>query len=232
MEPSRFRVGVLTPMPSELRPVVKAMTLTPRGDGAYVGTVGVVDVVAMRTGMGLARATDAVTRLLDREAVDHVMVVGIAGGIGATRVGDIVCPAIVVDGSTRVTFTATPIGPVDGTISSSDEFVVDPARLDALVQAGVRAVDMETSSIAAVCVARGCAWPAVRVGGSARWPDPHDGLTRGPRAWGGTVAGLGRAARVGCRGFEVHQIGSHGVIDARDAAADDGMSIAFPPQQD
>ncbi len=163
MEPSRFRVGVLTPMPSELRPVVKAMTLTPRGDGAYVGTVGVVDVVAMRTGMGLARATDAVTRLLDREAVDHVMVVGIAGGIGATRVGDIVCPAIVVDGSTRVTFTATPIGPVDGTISSSDEFVVDPARLDALVQAGVRAVDMETSSIAAVCVARGCAWSAVRV---------------------------------------------------------------------
>lgn len=107
MEPSRFRVGVLTPMPSELRPVVKAMALTARGDGAYVGTVGVVDVVAMRTGMGLARATAAVTRLLDREAVDHVVVVGIAGGIGATRVGDIVSPAIVIDGLLRLGRDAT-----------------------------------------------------------------------------------------------------------------------------
>ncbi len=163
MEPSRSRVAVLTPMPSELAPVVKAMALTARGDGVYVGSVGSVDVVAMRTGMGLARATDAVTRLLDDEAVDHVMVVGIAGGIGSTCVGDIVCPAEVVDGSTNAAYTATPMGPVGGTISSSDEFVVDPARIDALAQAGVRAVDMETSAIAAVCVARGCAWSAVRV---------------------------------------------------------------------
>lgn len=150
-------------MPSELRPVVKAMALTARGDGAYVGTVGVVEVVAMRTGIGLTRATAAVTRLLDSEAVDHVMVVGIAGGIGATDVGDIVCPAIVIDGSTNVAYTATPLGRVDGTISSSDEFVVDPERTDAMVRAGVNAVDMETSAIAAVCVARGYAWSAVRV---------------------------------------------------------------------
>ena len=163
MEPSRSRVAVLTPMPSELRPVVKVMALTARGDGVYVGPVGSVDVVAMRTGMGFARATDAVTRLLDGEAVDHVMVVGIAGGIGATRVGDIVCPAVVVSGATEASFIATPIGRVNGTISSSDEFVVDPDRIDALVNAGVRAVDMETSAIAAVCEARGCAWSAVRV---------------------------------------------------------------------
>ena len=163
MEPSRSRVGVMTPMPSELRPVVKAMGLTARGDGAYVGLVGSVDVVAMRTGMGLARATDAVTRLLDREAVDHVLVVGIAGGIGATDVGDLVCPAVVVNGATDASFIATPLGRVDGTISSSDEFVVDPERTDAMVRAGVNAVDMETSAIAAVCVARGYAWSAVRV---------------------------------------------------------------------
>ncbi len=163
MEPSRSCIGVLTPMPSELRPVVKAMGLTARADGAYVGRVGAVDVVATRTGMGLARATDAVTRLLDDEAVDHVMVVGIAGGIGLARVGDIISPAVVVDGVTNVSFTATPIGSADGTISSSDEFVVDPDRLGVLVGAGVRAVDMETAAIAAVCVQRGCAWSAVRV---------------------------------------------------------------------
>ncbi|MEO6469354.1 MAG: hypothetical protein ABIP21_09645 [Acidimicrobiia bacterium] len=163
MDSPGFRIGVLAPMPSELRPVVKAMGLIARGDGAYLGRVGSVEVVAMRTGMGLARATDAVTRLLDSEAVDHVMVVGIAGGIGTARVGDIICPAVVVDGATGVSFTATPIGAVHGTISSSDEFVVDPDRIGALVDAGVRAVDMETAAIAAVCVQRGCAWSAVRV---------------------------------------------------------------------
>ena len=163
MDAPGSRIGVLAPMPSELRPVVKAMGLTARGDGAYVGRVGSVEVVAMRTGMGLARATDAVTRLLNDEAVDHVMVVGIAGGLGTARVGDIICPAIVVDGATGASFSAMPIGPVDGTISSSDEFVVDPDRIGALVDAGVRAVDMETAAIAAVCVQRGCAWSAVRV---------------------------------------------------------------------
>ena len=163
MENPCSRIGVLAPMPSELGPVVKAMRLSARGDGAYVGRVGAVEVVAMRTGMGLARATNAVTRLLDDEAVDHVMVVGIAGGLGSARVGDIICPTVVVDGATNVLFTATPIGPADGTISSADEFVVDPDRLAVLVDAGVRAVDMETSAIAAVCVQRGCTWSAVRV---------------------------------------------------------------------
>src|SRR4029079_278556 len=85
-------VGVLTPMPSELAPVVKAMKLT-RSDTAdpkvHVGTVGAVGVVAMKTGMGLDLATQATGALLDNFAVDHVLVVGIAGGIGETRVGEV-----------------------------------------------------------------------------------------------------------------------------------------------
>ena len=134
------RVGVLAPMPSELAPVVKTMKLTRRdGDGAdlHVGTVGAVDVVAMRTGMGLTLAATATERLLDAVEVDHVLVVGIAGGIGDARVGEVLCPAAVIDRSSGTRYDATPLAAeLDGVVSSSDEFLVDPERVAALVDAG------------------------------------------------------------------------------------------------
>jgi adenosylhomocysteine nucleosidase len=158
-------VGVLAPMPSELGPVVKAMGLTRAGSSVlHRGRVGKVDVVATRTGMGLTLATQATERLLDAEPVDHVIVVGIAGGIGGARIGDVLCPATVVDRSTGTRYDASPLAvAADGVISSSDEFLVEPERVAALVGAGVRALDMETSAVAAVCRARGVGWSAVRV---------------------------------------------------------------------
>ena len=137
------RIGVLAPMPSELAPVVKTMKLTrqPADDPAvHVGTVGTVDVVAMRTGMGLTLASGATSDLLDHFEIDHVLVVGIAGGIGDTRVGDVLRPAAAVDRSSGTRYDATPLtGEVDGVVSSSDEFLVDPERVAALVDDGVRA---------------------------------------------------------------------------------------------
>src|SRR3954447_24302463 len=65
------RIGILAPMPSELGPVVKAMGLTRNADGTHAGRVGGVDVVAAKTGMGLALATAAATRMLDTAGVDH-----------------------------------------------------------------------------------------------------------------------------------------------------------------
>lgn len=159
------RVGVLAPMPSELGPVVKVMGLT-RLDGTSVhtGRVGAVEVVATRTGMGLTLATEATERLLDTEDVDHVIIVGIAGGIGPTRVGDVVRPATVVDRSSGRRYDATALAAeLGGVISSSDEFLVDPGRVSALVAEGVRALDMETSAVAAACSARAVPWSAVRV---------------------------------------------------------------------
>ncbi len=150
-------------MPSELGPVVKAMRLTKDADGAHVGRVGQVDVIAAKTGMGLALATAAVTRMLDTAAVDHVMVVGIAGGLGRTRVGALVCPEVVTDRASDAAYRATPLTAAAGEISSSDEFVIGPDLVAKLVARGVLAVDMETSAVAAVCAARGCAWSAVRV---------------------------------------------------------------------
>lgn len=172
------RVGVLAPMPSELRPVVKVMGLQrPEGASFHAGRVGRVDVVATRTGMGFALATDATTRLLDAETVDHVLVVGIAGGIGPSRVGDVLVPATVTDRTTGHVYAAAPLGRVSsGSISSSDEFLVDPAQLDALVADGALAVDMETAAVAAVCEARGVAWSAVRVVSDLASDHPDDAV--------------------------------------------------------
>jgi adenosylhomocysteine nucleosidase len=164
----RVRVGVLAPMKSELRPVVKAFGLEPdRVDGVdvHTGSVGNADVVATTTGIGTALAVAATERLLALGPFDRVVVVGIAGGVGPTVViGDIVIPEVVVDGTTGTEYRPAPIdAPAPrGTIVTSDDFIVDPARLDALIAQGVVAVDMETGSVAAVCAARGVPWSTVR----------------------------------------------------------------------
>jgi adenosylhomocysteine nucleosidase len=167
-ETDRVRVGVLAPMKSELRSVVKAFALKPgsrNGVSVHTGTVGNADVVATTTGMGTALATRATERLLGLGEFDRVIVVGIAGGVGpSVDIGDVVIPEVVVDGTTGLEYRPAPIdAPAPrGTIVTSDDFVVDPNRLDALIADGVIAVDMETGSVAAACAARGVPWSAVR----------------------------------------------------------------------
>jgi len=162
------RVGVLAPMKSELRSVVKAFALQPgsvNGVPVHTGSVGNADVVATTTGMGTALATRATERLLGLGEFDRVMVVGIAGGVGpSVGIGDVVIPEVVVDGTSGTPYRPAPIdAPAPrGTIVTSDDFVIDPARLDALIADGVIAVDMETGSVAAACAARGVPWSAVR----------------------------------------------------------------------
>ena len=166
--PDRVRVGVLAPMKSELRPVVRAFGLQPAqmgGVAVHTGRVGNADVVATTTGIGTALATSATERLLGLGELDHVMVVGIAGGVGpSVGIGDLVIPEVVVDGPTGNEYRPTPIvGPASrGSIVTSDDFIVDPGRLAQLIANGVIAVDMETGSVAAVCAARGVPWSTVR----------------------------------------------------------------------
>src|SRR4051794_24239846 len=164
----RVRVGVLAPMKSELRAVAKAFALqSGRRDGVAVhtGAIGNADIVASTTGMGTALATSATERLLDLGPFDRVMVVGIAGGVGpSVDIGDLVIPEVVFDGVDGAGYAPAPIdGPVArGSIVTSDDFIVDPERLTALIARGVIAVDMETGSVAAVCAERGVAWSTVR----------------------------------------------------------------------
>jgi nucleoside phosphorylase len=133
-----------------------------------------VDVVATRTGMGFDLARAATHRLLDAVPVDHVLVVGIAGGIGDARIGEVICPASVSDRGTGAEYRATPFVTGTGSISCSDEFLVDPRRVTELAASGVRA--LETAAVAAVCVERSVPWSAVRVVSDLATDHPDDSV--------------------------------------------------------
>jgi adenosylhomocysteine nucleosidase len=161
-------VGLLAPMPSEHAPLVRRLGLSRAADdptGLHRGTHAGITVVVDRTGIGTEGARRTTQRLLDTEPVEHVMVVGIAGGIGTTRVGDLVVPEVVVDHATGREYRSTPLGgrPAAGTIVTSDELLVDPVLVARLVDEGAIALDMETAAVAEVCDARGVPWCAVRV---------------------------------------------------------------------
>ncbi len=166
---SRKTVAMLAPMVPELAPLKRKIPLqrTDEGNGAYshVGHVGDVLVVAAITGIGTQPAKETTERLLDGIAVDHVMVVGIAGGMGlSVAIGDLVIPELVIDEATgkqvrpNVLGSATP----RGTIVTSDRFGYDDETNARFIADGVVSVDMETSAVGLVCEARGVPWSAYR----------------------------------------------------------------------
>ncbi|MGZ8761793.1 MAG: 5'-methylthioadenosine/S-adenosylhomocysteine nucleosidase family protein [Acidimicrobiia bacterium] len=162
------RVALLAPMVSELRPVVKAFSLQ-RGEvggvNVHVGSLGDVEIVAVKIGMGTRAAADATERLLDATAFDHVLVAGIAGGVvPGVEIGDLIYPSRVIDHASGAEFVPTGLAPgaASGTLLTSDEFFVEPEELEALAARGVVGLDMETAAVAAVCERRDCAWSVVR----------------------------------------------------------------------
>jgi adenosylhomocysteine nucleosidase len=159
------RVGLLAPMPSEMGPVVKAMGLErPEGESYYRGRVGPAAVTAGRTGIGTKRAAEATERLLDAVDVDHVLVVGIAGGMGTTALGAVLFPEVAVDRATGTEYRSTPVGGITpkGKLVTHDDYDMGPGAHEQLVADGFAAVDMETAAVAAVCEQRGVPWFAVR----------------------------------------------------------------------
>ena len=174
-DPSRRgAVLVLAPMRSELRPVLRELSARPTtvgGVGMHRSRAGRREVVVGLIGVGPGEARRATVQLLDAlteggTVVDHVVVNGIAGGIGATvAVGDTVVPETVVDLASGRCFRATPAPGHEpsGTIATVDELILDLERLGALADDGIDALDMETAAVADVCEARGIPWSAVRV---------------------------------------------------------------------
>jgi nucleoside phosphorylase len=155
-------------MPSEHGPLVKRLGLTRGADdptGLHRGEIVEIELVADRTGIGTEGARRAAERMLDAEQVEHVMVVGIAGGMGATPIGALVVPEVVIDHATGRELRPSHLGnhPVAGRLVTSDEFLIDPAVVDRLVADGVVAVDMETAAVGMTCEDRGVSWSVVRV---------------------------------------------------------------------
>jgi adenosylhomocysteine nucleosidase len=165
------RIGILAPMPNELRPVVRTLGLHRDGElgglPRHTGSRAGVALVATRTGIGLALAAEATTRLLDAESPDLVIVSGIAGGIpGASEVGDLVVPETVVDGATGERFGAAALPGVTGAgairTGDVDSYRLTPAELGELCADGFVALDMETAAVARVCAERDVPWLAFR----------------------------------------------------------------------
>jgi len=161
------RVALLAPMPSELRPLVRRLELTRSALGdlpVHAGTVGEVEVVATRTGMGTASAAEVTRQVLDAATVDHLCIVGIAGGLRPdVEIGTVVVPDTVIDHATGAEYHPRPFGDAlpEGTILTSND-LLDNDVLDGFRERGVVAVDMETAAVGAICEARGCSWSAVR----------------------------------------------------------------------
>jgi adenosylhomocysteine nucleosidase len=177
-----MKIAILAPMRQELAPVVQACSLQKASVGGttmQTGRIGDTQIVATTTGIGTAGAKQATEQLLDATAVDHVMVVGIAGGVGpSVRIGDLVYADVVVDRSTGTEYRPAHLGAPDvrGTIVTSDEFLVEPGMVEELTAAGVIALDMETSAVAAACEERGCAWSVIRAISDMATDHPDDSV--------------------------------------------------------
>ncbi len=176
-------VGLLAPMTSELRPVVRAGGLRrAAGAHAHEGSIDGTRLVAALAGIGFAAATAATERLLDDHAPDHVVVVGIAGGVAADlAIGDLIVPDLVVDGVAGTEYRPAPLGTLGaaGTIASYDGLTTEPEEIARLIDAGVLALDMESSAVAAVCDRRGVAWSVVRSISDRVGTDPVDDAVLG-----------------------------------------------------
>jgi nucleoside phosphorylase len=158
-------VGLLAPMPSEMSPLARALSLSrAEGTRVYRGEAGAVELIGARTGIGTKRARDATARLLDAAPIEHILIVGIAGGMGTSKVGDVLFPEVVTLKDTRAEFRATPFGNISprGRLVTHDDFDLGPDETQQLVDDGYVAVDMETAAVAEVCERRACPWTAVR----------------------------------------------------------------------
>lgn len=162
------RIALLAPMRQELAPLRRRLGLRRDASGErtlHRGVAGRAEVVALLTGIGTKAAAEAAAWLLARVPVDHLIVVGIAGGVDPEQpIGARIAPALVVDAATGRTYRPAPLGAETprGTLLTSDRLVTDPAEAAALRRDGVVGLDMETAAIAAVCEARGCAWSVSR----------------------------------------------------------------------
>jgi adenosylhomocysteine nucleosidase len=171
------RVAVLAPMRPELRAVVRAGGLhRTEGDPhfSHAGSVGRWSVRAGIIGIGPALARQATERMLGAGTFDHVMVVGIAGGLDpALGIGALVVPRLVRLHPDGPSYSAHPLPPrqAAGGLMTTDGLFPDPDVWRPIFDAGFGAVDMEAAGVAEVCETAGVEWSVYR--GISDRPDEH-----------------------------------------------------------
>jgi adenosylhomocysteine nucleosidase len=176
-------VVILAPMPLEMDAIVTAFGLSPTSDakGApWRGRVGHSEVTAIHIGMGPPLTRAATWRLFDETVpghvpVEHVMIAGICGGLDPDlEVGTLINPEIIIEYTSGATYRHTPPGdaPQAGKLITTEAVTLDLELSQRFLEDGCLGVDMESSAVAEVCEAHGCAWSVYRCIGDR----PFDGL--------------------------------------------------------
>jgi nucleoside phosphorylase len=155
-------------MRPELKAVVQAGQLTRTSDDevfSHTGTAGSWTVMAGVIGMGPAVARQATARMLTNGHFEHVMVVGIAGGLDpALPVGGLMVPSRVrlhPDGPLYQTHPL-PVRQAEGGLMTTDGLFSDEAVWRPILESGFGAVDMEASGVAEACEDAGVDWSVYR----------------------------------------------------------------------
>ena len=171
------RVTVLAPMQPELKAIVKSFGLkATSGESVFShsGTAGTWWVGTLVTGMGPARAAEATRRALSTGAIDHVMVIGIAGGLDpALPVGSLMVPERVQLYPDGPIFHAHPVATrqASGGLMTTDGLFDEDDIWRPILERGFGAVDMEAAGVAEACETAGVAWSVYR--GISDRPDEH-----------------------------------------------------------
>jgi adenosylhomocysteine nucleosidase len=171
------RVVVLAPMQPELKAIVKSFGLKATSDDqlfSHSGTAGEWWVGTLVTGMGPALARQATRQALSAGSIDHVMVIGIAGGLDpALPVGALMVPERVQLYPDGPVFRTHPIEPrqASGALMTTDGLFDDDDVWRPIVERGFGAVDMEAAGVAEVCEEAGVDWSVYR--GISDRPDEH-----------------------------------------------------------
>ena len=101
------------------------------------------------------------------------MIAGICGGLDPERpVGSLINAEVIVDHADGTAYTHRPPGdvPLAGKVVTTEEATLDHDMSRRFHAEGFYGVDMESSAVAEVCEARGCAWSVYRCIGD-RWVD-------------------------------------------------------------
>lgn len=149
-------------------------TVVINGSEYHTGRIASHEIIAVQSGIGKVNAALATQTLLDRFKPVLVINTGVAGGVGKTRVLDVVIPTFVAyhdvwcgpgtewgeaAGCPRRFACLLPAGAVEdigakrGLLASGDIFVSTPAEVKRIVTLypDAVAVDMESGAIAQVC---------------------------------------------------------------------------------
>jgi adenosylhomocysteine nucleosidase len=164
-------------MKPELKAIVKSFALEASPDDpvfSHRGTAGDWRVSALVTGMGPALAREATRRALDAGPFDHVMVIGIAGGLDPELpVGSLMVPSRVQLYPDGAEYRSHPVPPREaaGGLMTTDGLFDNDTVWRPILERGFGAVDMEAAGVAEVCESEGVGWSIYR--GISDRPDEH-----------------------------------------------------------